>query len=98
MHVFPHAFRSIIYKTTEIGDGQLSLRIIKTLTSRDMKQAFGGFVIVVLVCQSLCERPRHHMAQNTLYVGAKLTLYSRNKLPVVYQSLPVNSDTLDSKI
>ena len=90
MHVFPHAFRSIIYKTTEIGDGQLSLRIIKTLTSRDMKQAFGAFVIVVLVCQSLCERPRHDMAQNTLYVGAK------DKL--VYQSLPVNSDTLDRKI
>ena len=26
----------------------------KTLTSRDMKQAFGAFAIVVLVCQSLC--------------------------------------------
>lgn len=70
----------------------------KTLTSGDMEQAFGAFAIVVLVCQSLCERPRHHMAQNTHYVGAKLTLYSRNKLSVVDQSLPVNSDTLDRKI
>ena len=63
-----------------------------------MKQAFGAFAIVVLVCQSLCERPRHRMAQNTLYVVAKLTLYSRNKLPVVYQSVAVNNDTLDRKI
>ena len=70
----------------------------KTLTSRDMKQGFGAFAIVVLVCQSLCEQPRQHMAQNTHYVVARLTLYSRNKLPVVYQSLPVNSDTLDRKI
>lgn len=70
----------------------------KTLTSRDMKQAFRAFPIVVLVCQSLCERPRHHMAQNTHYVGAKLMLCSRNKLPVAYQSVPVNSDTLDRKI
>ena len=69
----------------------------KTLTSRDMKQGFGAFAIVVLVCQSLCERPAA-LAQNTHYVGARLTLYSRNKLPVVYQSLPVNSDTLDRKI
>ena len=72
----------------------------KTLTSRDMKQGFGAFAIMVLVRQSLpvCERPRQHMAQNSHYVGVKLTLYSRNKLPVVYQSVPVTSDTLDRKI